>query len=256
MTTRPPVRLRPEIAALAAYRQGRVPPEGGFKLSSNENPFPPLPQVAERVAAATALNRYPDGAAVALRERLAARHGVDAASITWPPAPCRCSPSSSRRPPARATRCSTSWRSFEAYPGLVTVAGATSVRVPNDADGGHDIDAMIAAVTERTRVVIVCSPNNPTGAVVPRRRLRPAARAPCPTTCSCCSTRRTGSSRRAAAAPTGRRSSRRSTRPAAQRRGAAHLLEGVGPRRAPHRLRRRRPRRARRGQSRRPSRSR
>jgi histidinol-phosphate aminotransferase len=59
-----------------------------------------------------------------------------------------------------------SWRSFEAYPGLVAVAGATSVQVPNTADHRHDLPAMAAAITERTRVVIVCSPNNPTGAIV------------------------------------------------------------------------------------------
>jgi histidinol-phosphate aminotransferase len=59
-----------------------------------------------------------------------------------------------------------SWRSFEAYPNLVTVAGATSVTVPNTADHRHDLPAMAAAVTERTRVVLVCSPNNPTGTIV------------------------------------------------------------------------------------------
>jgi histidinol-phosphate aminotransferase len=58
------------------------------------------------------------------------------------------------------------WRSFEAYPGLVRVAGATPVEVPLTADGCHDLDAMAAAVTDRTRVVLVCSPNNPTGPVV------------------------------------------------------------------------------------------
>ncbi len=58
------------------------------------------------------------------------------------------------------------WRSFEAYPGLVTVAGATSVRVPVDAHGRHDLPAMAGAITERTRVVIVCTPNNPTGTTV------------------------------------------------------------------------------------------
>jgi histidinol-phosphate aminotransferase len=59
-----------------------------------------------------------------------------------------------------------SWRSFEAYPGLVTVAGATSIQVPNSADGAHDLAAMAAAITPRTRVVIVCTPNNPTGPAV------------------------------------------------------------------------------------------
>src|SRR5690606_29566510 len=58
------------------------------------------------------------------------------------------------------------WRSFEAYPGLVTVAGATSVQVPNRADGSHDLHALAAAVDDTTRVVIVCSPNNPTSTTV------------------------------------------------------------------------------------------
>jgi histidinol-phosphate aminotransferase len=61
-----------------------------------------------------------------------------------------------------------SWRSFEAYPGLVTVAGATSVTVPNTVDHRHDLPAMAAAVTDRTRVILVCSPNNPTGTIVTR----------------------------------------------------------------------------------------
>jgi histidinol-phosphate aminotransferase len=59
-----------------------------------------------------------------------------------------------------------SWRSFEAYPGLAVVAGATAVPVPNTSDGRHDLAAMAAAVTDRTRMVLVCSPNNPTGPIV------------------------------------------------------------------------------------------
>lgn len=166
MSAHLPVKLRPEIAALAAYRQGRMPPEGGFKLSSNENPFPPLPQVAERVAAATALNRYPDGAAAALRERLAARHGVEPAGIHVAAGSVSLLAQFIQAAAGPGDEVLYSWRSFEAYPGLVTVAGATSVPVPNDPRGAHDVDAMVAAVTDRTRMVIVCSPNNPTGTVV------------------------------------------------------------------------------------------
>jgi histidinol-phosphate aminotransferase len=58
------------------------------------------------------------------------------------------------------------WRSFEAYPIAITVAGARPVPVPLTADGRHDLPAMAAAVTERTRVVLVCTPNNPTGPAV------------------------------------------------------------------------------------------
>ena len=58
------------------------------------------------------------------------------------------------------------WRSFEAYPILTAIAGAEAVRVPLTADARHDLDAMAAAITDRTRVVLVCSPNNPTGPAV------------------------------------------------------------------------------------------
>jgi histidinol-phosphate aminotransferase len=63
------------------------------------------------------------------------------------------------------------WRSFEAYPIAVTAAGATSVQVPVTADGRHDLAAMAAAVTERTKVVMVCTPNNPTGPAVTQPEL-------------------------------------------------------------------------------------
>jgi len=58
------------------------------------------------------------------------------------------------------------WRSFEAYPILTAIAGAEAVRVPLDAVARHDLDALAAAVTERTKVMLVCSPNNPTGPAV------------------------------------------------------------------------------------------
>jgi histidinol-phosphate aminotransferase len=63
------------------------------------------------------------------------------------------------------------WRSFEAYPIVVQISGATSVRVPLTADERHDFDAMAAAITDRTRLVLVCSPNNPTGTAVRRGEL-------------------------------------------------------------------------------------
>jgi histidinol-phosphate aminotransferase len=63
------------------------------------------------------------------------------------------------------------WRSFEAYPIAVAAAAATSVQVPVTGDGRHDLDAMAAAVTDRTKAVIVCTPNNPTGPAVTQTEL-------------------------------------------------------------------------------------
>lgn len=159
------VRLRPEIEQLPTY----VPGARGHgaiheKLSSNENPFPPLPRVVAAVADAAAdLNRYPELQAERLRaalaeslcvdqERLVVGNGSVAVLETLLDALC-----------APGEEVVYAWRSFEAYPIAVAVAGARGVPVPLLADGRHDVEAMLAAVTERTRAVLLCSPNNPTG---------------------------------------------------------------------------------------------
>jgi histidinol-phosphate aminotransferase len=157
--------MRPEIAALPAYKQGRQAVADGYKLSSNENPFGPLAEIVEAVGRAE-VNRYPDATGPALREKLGERFGVTAQQVHLGAGSVAllsqfllavCEPGS---------EVVYAWRSFEAYPGLVTVAGATSVQVPLAEGARHDLDAMAAAVTDRTRAVIVCTPNNPTGPVV------------------------------------------------------------------------------------------
>ena len=154
---------------MTAYSQGKQAAAEAFKLSSNENPFPPLPAVLEALAAInTTINRYPDGAALPLRSALASRHGVDVSQIQVGAGSISILTQLLSAAAAPGDEVVFSWRSFEAYPGLVTVTGATAVPVPNRADHGHDIPAMIAAVTERTRALIVCTPNNPTGVTVTR----------------------------------------------------------------------------------------
>lgn len=163
--TAQPVRLRPEIIATTAYRQGKPAPADSFKLSSNENPYPPHPAVLEAIAAA-ATNRYPDAAAQVLRARLAERYGVSIDSVHAGAGSVSILAQLILASATAGDEVVYSWRSFEAYPGLVTVAGATSVQVPNLPDHRHDLPAMAAAVTDRTRAIIVCTPNNPTGTIV------------------------------------------------------------------------------------------
>jgi histidinol-phosphate aminotransferase len=159
------VRLRPEIASMIPYRQGKLAAVDAFKLSSNENPYEPLPSVIEAIGRSS-INRYPDAAATELRTALAERFGVTIPHVQVGAGSVAIISQLISAAAAPGDEVIYSWRSFEAYPGLVAVAGATSVQVPNRGDHGHDLPAMAAAVTDRTRVIIVCSPNNPTGTIV------------------------------------------------------------------------------------------
>src|SRR6478672_5350044 len=125
------IRPRPVVDLLPRYAAGKppVPVEGlvSYKLSSNENPLPPIPAVQQAIAAQADFNRYPDPLSSKLRGALAGFLDVPAEDI---------------------------------------VTGAESVQVPLLADGRHDLDAMAAAVTARTRVILLCTPNNPTGPIL------------------------------------------------------------------------------------------
>lgn len=160
------VRLLPHIAQLPPYRQGRPAPEGGYKLSSNENPFNPLPGVLEAVAAADEIHRYPDATAAALRAVLAERTGrsIDEVHIGSGSVAILAQLILATSGPGDEVLYA--WRSFEAYPLLVNTAGAQSVQVPLRPDFSHDLDGMAEAVTERTSLIILCTPNNPTGPII------------------------------------------------------------------------------------------
>ncbi len=154
---------RPDLDALPAYVPGRSVP-GAVKLASNETTAGPLPSVAHAIAqAASAANRYPDSGAAELTARLADLAGVGPENVA-----VGCGSVSLCQQLVQAT-CDAGdqvvfpWRSFEAYPIITQVALAEPVPVPLDADAAHDLPAMAAAVTDRTRVVFVCNPNNPTG---------------------------------------------------------------------------------------------
>jgi len=162
-------RLRPELADLPAYTPGKTVP-GAIKLASNETVAGPLPSVRAAITAATdSLNRYPDNGHVELKEHLA-RHLSPAGAIGPERISVGCGSVSLCQQLIQIT-CSAGdevvfgWRSFEVYPLQVRVAGAVSVQVPLR-DHAFDLDAMAAAVTDRTRLIFVCNPNNPTSTVV------------------------------------------------------------------------------------------
>jgi histidinol-phosphate aminotransferase len=168
--------VRPVIADIPAYVPGRppVPREGvqTYKLSSNENPYPPLPGVLDAaVEAAATMNRYPDMGCTELYRALSEHldvpvdnlaAGAGSVAILYHLLQAFCE---------AGDEVVYAWRSFEAYPIAVSVTGARSVQVPLDKDARHDLDAMADAITERTKVVLVCTPNNPTGPAVGRAEL-------------------------------------------------------------------------------------
>ncbi|MGC5165753.1 histidinol-phosphate transaminase [Luteimicrobium sp. DT211] len=186
--------LRHAVEALPPYVPGARTEPGArtFKLSSNENPYPPLPSVLEAIReGAGDTHRYPDMYATELTEAIAASLTQEAASrgsaVTVSPDEVVVGTGSvAVLAHVLQTVCEPGdevvvpWRSFEAYPIAVAVSGATFVPVPlasgPDADGtlldGRlDLRALAAAIGERTRVVAVCTPNNPTGPAVHRAEL-------------------------------------------------------------------------------------
>jgi histidinol-phosphate aminotransferase len=141
---------------------------GAIKLASNETVFGPLPSVRAAIERATDIvNRYPDNGCVQLKAALAQHLGSDFAPEH---VAVGCGSVSLCQQLVQITasvgdEVVFGWRSFELYPPQVQVAGATAVQVAL-ADHTFDLYAMLAAVTERTRLIFVCNPNNPTSTVV------------------------------------------------------------------------------------------
>jgi histidinol-phosphate aminotransferase len=162
-------RFRSVLDGFPAYKPGRTPVSATgktYKLSSNESPYGPLPSVVEVIAeAATSVNRYPDNGAEALTEAIAERFAVPQAHVAVGCGSAGVAQQLFEAVGEPGTEVIYAWRSFEAYPILADLAAVESVRVPLR-DETHDLSAMAAAITPRTRMIFVCNPNNPTGTVV------------------------------------------------------------------------------------------
>ncbi|OBF88505.1 aminotransferase [Mycobacterium sp. 852002-51163_SCH5372311] len=160
-------RLRPVLAGLPVYVPGKTVP-GAIKLASNETVFGPLPSVRAAIERATdVINRYPDNGCVQLKAALARHLGSDFAPEH---VAVGCGSVSLCQQLVQITASAGDevifgWRSFELYPPLVQVAGAIPLKVPLT-DHTYDLYAMLAAITDRARLIFVCNPNNPTSTVV------------------------------------------------------------------------------------------
>lgn len=169
MTTAP--QPRPGIMDIAAYVGGESSAPGVdrvMKLSSNEGALGPSPKAMEAYAALAAeLHRYPDGGAVSLRDALAARWGLDPACLV-------CGAGSDELiglltkayagPGDEILFCA---HGFLMYAIAAKSVGATPVKVPEKPGFVMDIDALLAAVTPRTKILFLANPNNPTGTYLP-----------------------------------------------------------------------------------------
>lgn len=169
------VQPRSIVARLPKYAAGKPPVQiqglSSFKLSSNEIPFGPLPQVRQAVLDQDALNRYPDPLSTKLREALADYLDVPADDIVTGAGSLGAlvqilNTFAGQNEDGIQDEVIFAWRSFEAYPILVQTAGALPVPVPVLADGRHDLEAMIEAINENTSVILLCTPNNPTGPIL------------------------------------------------------------------------------------------
>ncbi|MGI8578879.1 MAG: histidinol-phosphate transaminase [Nocardioidaceae bacterium] len=167
--------FRKALETIPAYKPGKPPTPGAaasYKLSSNENPYPPLPGVIDQAVGALAtMNRYPDMGVAELHAALAKKYAVSIDEVASGAGSVAVFYHLLQASCEAGDEVVYAWRSFEAYPIAVGLTGARSLTVPVDAEARHDLPAMLTAITERTKAVVVCTPNNPTGPAVHRDEL-------------------------------------------------------------------------------------
>ena len=167
--------VNPHVKNLEPYEPGKpieelereLGIEGSVKLASNENSLGPSHvAVAALHAAVESVHRYPDGHAMVLRRKLADRLGISGESLVFGNGSSELLELLAKTFLGAGDEVVYAWPSFAMYPIVVQGMGATAVPVPLTDGLVHDLDAMAAAVGERTKLVIVCNPNNPTGTSV------------------------------------------------------------------------------------------
>ncbi len=169
------VRTRSALDTLPAYAPGRTV-QGAIKLASNELSFPTLPSVAAAIADAVAhesagINRYPDNGAQVLVSALAQHTGAPETHVVAGNGSVALCQQLVQATAGEGDEVLFGWRSFEAYPIVTQITGATAVRVPVTDGHALDLPAIAAAITPATRLIFICTPNNPTGTAVKRTEL-------------------------------------------------------------------------------------
>ena len=173
--------LSPFLKTLPTYQPGRpieevarelgMPAENIIKVASNENAFGPSPLALAALQKAIAgVNLYPDGNAFYLKQKLAARLGVDPANLVLGNGSNEIIEFVGHALLAPDADIVVSQYCFAIYPIVAKMLGASVTVVPAR-NFGHDLPAMLRAITPRTRIVFVANPNNPTGTLVPREEL-------------------------------------------------------------------------------------
>ena len=148
-------------------RELKLDPAGIVKLASNENPLGPSPKALAAIQAELSeLTRYPDGNGFVLKQRLAQRYSVGVHQVTLGNGSndiLELAAGAFLGPDREAVYAQ---HAFAVYPLATQAAGARGIEVPAK-NFGHDLDAMLAAITPATRVIFIANPNNPTGTFVP-----------------------------------------------------------------------------------------
>lgn len=150
------------------------PPATGtsYRLFLNENPCPPLPSALAAVSgAASRTNLYPGIFPDQLADALARKLDVPLAHVVTGPGSVGIYQQIGQAMLSPGDEVVYAWPSFEAFPIVVRMAGAVPVEVPLTG-GTHDLEAMAAAITPRTTMVLLCEPNNPTGTAVGAAELK------------------------------------------------------------------------------------
>ncbi len=138
-----------------------------IKLASNESPFPPMLAVREVIAnGIEELNRYPDAGAGYLRQALADHYGLPVGQVTVGNGSCEILLAAAEALNELGTELVYAWPSFSMYPQMAALTDNVPTTVPLTDEYKHDLDAMADAINERTRLLVVCNPNNPTGTYI------------------------------------------------------------------------------------------